>query len=52
MLRQTLDSVAQLDWPNLECVVVINNTPDPAFWAPIEDHCCVLGPRFKAKAAA
>jgi exo-beta-1,3-glucanase (GH17 family)/cellulose synthase/poly-beta-1,6-N-acetylglucosamine synthase-like glycosyltransferase len=47
MLRQTLDSVAQLDWPNLECVVVINNTPDPAFWAPIEDHCCVLGPRFK-----
>ena len=47
MLRQTLDSVAQLDWPNLECVVVINNTPDPAFWAPIEDHCCVVGPRFK-----
>ena len=30
MLRQTLDSVAQLDWPNFECVVVINNTPDPA----------------------
>ena len=47
MLRQTLDSVAQLDWPNLECVVVINNTPDPAFWVPIEDHCRLLGPRFK-----
>ena len=30
MLRQTLDSVAKLDWPNFECVVVINNTPDTA----------------------
>jgi exo-beta-1,3-glucanase (GH17 family)/cellulose synthase/poly-beta-1,6-N-acetylglucosamine synthase-like glycosyltransferase len=47
MLRQTLDSVAQLDWPNLECVVVINNTPDPSMWTPIEDHCRLLGPRFK-----
>jgi exo-beta-1,3-glucanase (GH17 family)/cellulose synthase/poly-beta-1,6-N-acetylglucosamine synthase-like glycosyltransferase len=47
MLRQTLDSVAQLDWPNLECMVVINNTPDPAFWGPIEDHCRLLGRRFK-----
>jgi exo-beta-1,3-glucanase (GH17 family)/cellulose synthase/poly-beta-1,6-N-acetylglucosamine synthase-like glycosyltransferase len=47
MLRQTLDSVAVLDWPSFECVVVINNTPDPAFWSPIEDHCRLLGPRFK-----
>jgi len=47
MLRQTLDSVAQLDWPNFECVVVINNTPDPSLWEPIEDHCRLLGPRFK-----
>jgi len=47
MLRQTLDSVAQLNWPNFECVVVINNTPDPAQWGPIEDHCRLLGPRFK-----
>jgi exo-beta-1,3-glucanase (GH17 family)/cellulose synthase/poly-beta-1,6-N-acetylglucosamine synthase-like glycosyltransferase len=47
MLRQTLDSVAQLDWPHFECIVIINNTPDPALWAPIEDHCRLLGPRFK-----
>ena len=47
MLRQTLDAVAALDWPNFECVVIINNTPDPAMWAPIEDHCRQLGPRFK-----
>ena len=47
MLKATLDAVAQLDYPNLECVVVINNTPDPAFWRPIEDHCRALGDRFK-----
>jgi cellulose synthase/poly-beta-1,6-N-acetylglucosamine synthase-like glycosyltransferase len=28
-------------------VVVINNTPDPAFWQPIEARCRELGPRFK-----
>jgi exo-beta-1,3-glucanase (GH17 family)/cellulose synthase/poly-beta-1,6-N-acetylglucosamine synthase-like glycosyltransferase len=47
MLRQTLDSVAKLDWPNFECIVVINNTPDPAMWEPVEEHCQKLGPRFK-----
>src|SRR5882724_479796 len=47
MLLRTIDSVAQLDYPNFECVVVINNTPDPAFWQPIERRCRELGPRFK-----
>jgi cellulose synthase/poly-beta-1,6-N-acetylglucosamine synthase-like glycosyltransferase/exo-beta-1,3-glucanase (GH17 family) len=47
MLLRTIDSVAQLDYPNFECVVVINNTPDPAFWQPIEARCRELGPRFK-----
>jgi GT2 family glycosyltransferase len=47
MLRQTLDAVARLTYPNFECVVVINNTPDPALWRPIEDHCATLGERFK-----
>ena len=47
MLKQTLDAVARLDYPNYECVVVINNTPDPALWLPIEEHCLVLGERFK-----
>ena len=47
MLKQTLDAVARLDYPNFECVVVINNTLDPAMWRPIEDHCRELGPRFK-----
>ncbi len=47
MLKQTLDAVARLDYPNFECVVIINNTPDPAFWQPIQDHCRMLGERFK-----
>jgi exo-beta-1,3-glucanase (GH17 family)/cellulose synthase/poly-beta-1,6-N-acetylglucosamine synthase-like glycosyltransferase len=47
MLKATLDALAHLDYPNYECVVVINNTPDPAFWQPIQDHCRALGERFK-----
>jgi len=47
MLKLTLDAVARLEYPNFECVVVINNTPDPAYWQPIEEHCRSLGERFK-----
>ncbi|WP_208948371.1 glycosyltransferase [Segnochrobactrum spirostomi] len=47
MLKQTLDSVAALNYPNFECVVIINNTPDPAFVKPIEEHCKRLGSHFK-----
>jgi exo-beta-1,3-glucanase (GH17 family)/cellulose synthase/poly-beta-1,6-N-acetylglucosamine synthase-like glycosyltransferase len=47
MLCATLDAVAKLDYPNLECVVIINNTPDPKFWEPVEAHCKMLGERFK-----
>ena len=47
MLKQTLDAVSRLDYPNFECIVIINNTPDPEFWQPIQDHCRTLGERFK-----
>jgi exo-beta-1,3-glucanase (GH17 family)/cellulose synthase/poly-beta-1,6-N-acetylglucosamine synthase-like glycosyltransferase len=47
MLKLTLDAVARLDYPNFECVLVINNTPDPAYWRPVEEHCATLGERFK-----
>jgi cellulose synthase/poly-beta-1,6-N-acetylglucosamine synthase-like glycosyltransferase len=47
MLKQTLDAVARLDYPNFECVLVINNTPDPGLWLPVEEHCKTLGNRFK-----
>src|SRR5580692_10712302 len=47
MLLRTIDSVARLEYPNFECLVIINNTPEPAFWQPIEKRCRELGPRFK-----
>ncbi len=47
MLNATLNSVAALDYPNFECVLIINNTPDPALWQPVEAHCRTLGDRFK-----
>jgi cellulose synthase/poly-beta-1,6-N-acetylglucosamine synthase-like glycosyltransferase len=47
MLKATLDAVSRLDYPNFECVVVINNTPDPAMWQPVEEHCQTLGDRFR-----
>lgn len=47
MLIETLNSVAGLDYPDFEVLVIINNTPAPEFWAPIEAHCSRLGERFK-----
>ena len=47
MLKLTLDAVARLEYPNFECVLVINNTPDPALWRSVEEHCKRLGERFK-----
>src|SRR5262249_27599502 len=47
MLKLTLDAVARLNYPNFECVLVINNTSDPALWRPVEEHCRTLGERFK-----
>lgn len=47
MVKRTLDSVARLDYPAFECIIVVNNTPDPAMWRPIEEHCAALGDRFK-----
>ncbi len=47
MLNATLDAVAGLDYPNFECIVIINNTPDPVYWEPVEEHCRTLGERFK-----
>jgi cellulose synthase/poly-beta-1,6-N-acetylglucosamine synthase-like glycosyltransferase len=47
MLKLTLEAVARLRYPNYECVVVVNNTPESALWRPIEEHCRALGARFK-----
>ena len=39
--------MAQLDWPNFECVVVINNTPDPTYGDRSRITAGCSGPRFK-----
>lgn len=47
MYKATLDSMAKLDYPRFEVLAVVNNTPEEAFWKPIEEHCRKLGPNFK-----
>lgn len=43
---ETLDSLAQLDYPDFEVLVLDNNTRDPALWQPVERHCNVLNARL------
>jgi len=47
MVKETLDSLAALDYPNFEVIVIDNNTRDPAVWRPVEEHCRQLGPHFR-----
>jgi hypothetical protein len=39
VVRDTLESLARLDYPRLLVQVVDNNTEDPAVWRPVEDYC-------------
>ncbi len=47
MVMQTIDSLAALDYLNLEVIIIDNNTKDPAVWRPVQDYCAQLGERFK-----
>jgi exo-beta-1,3-glucanase (GH17 family)/cellulose synthase/poly-beta-1,6-N-acetylglucosamine synthase-like glycosyltransferase len=47
MMIETLDAIAQLDYPRFEVIVIDNNTADPAAWQPVRDHCERLGARFR-----
>ena len=47
MLKETLDALAALDYPNFEVLVIDNNTKDPAVWEPVEAYCAQLGERFR-----
>jgi cellulose synthase/poly-beta-1,6-N-acetylglucosamine synthase-like glycosyltransferase len=47
MLMATMDSLAALDYPDYEVLVIVNNTPEEHFWRPIAAHCERLGARFK-----
>ena len=37
MVIQTIESLAALDYPNFEVIVIDNNTKDPAVWRPVQD---------------
>ncbi|MEQ7917804.1 glycosyltransferase [Xanthomonas sp. WHRI 1810A] len=47
MVKQTLNALAALDYPDFEVLLIDNNTRDPAVWEPVKAHCEMLGPRFK-----
>ncbi|HLT78645.1 MAG TPA: glycosyltransferase [Ferrovibrio sp.] len=47
MLKKTLDSLARLDYPNFEVLVIDNNTKDEKVWRPVEEYCRELGERFR-----
>lgn len=47
MVRKTLEALAVVDYPNLEVLVIDNNTKDPAVWEPVQADCERLGERFR-----
>mgnify|MGYP006279564913 CR=1 FL=1 len=47
MVRKTLEALAKVDYPNLEVLVMDNNTKDPAVWQPVQEDCERLGPMFR-----
>ncbi|MCX7103240.1 MAG: glycosyltransferase [Methylobacter sp.] len=47
MVRMTLEALDRVDYPNLEVLVMDNNTKDPAVWEPVREDCERLGPKFR-----
>jgi cellulose synthase/poly-beta-1,6-N-acetylglucosamine synthase-like glycosyltransferase/exo-beta-1,3-glucanase (GH17 family) len=47
MVIETLNSLAALDYPNFEAIVIVNNTPEARYSAPVAARCRELGDRFK-----
>ncbi|MFH1155962.1 MAG: glycosyltransferase [Pseudomonadota bacterium] len=47
MVKQTLNALAEMDYPDFEVIVIDNNTKDPSVWEPVAGHCRELGPRFR-----
>lgn len=47
MVIATLNSLAAMDYPHFEVIVVDNNTPDESKWRPVEARCHELGKHFR-----
>ena len=46
-VRNALASLADLDYPAYEVLVVDHNTPDPGVWEPVAKECARRGARFR-----
>ncbi len=46
-VRSALASLAELDYPAYEVLVVDHNTPDPDVWEPVARECARRGARFR-----
>jgi cellulose synthase/poly-beta-1,6-N-acetylglucosamine synthase-like glycosyltransferase len=46
-VRSALASLADLDYPAYEVLVVDHNTPDPELWEPVARECARRGARFR-----
>ncbi len=47
MVCKTLRALAKVDYPNVEVLVMDNNTKDPDVWRPVAEECQRLGPMFR-----
>jgi len=47
MVIETLNALADLDYPHFEVILIDNNTKDPKVWQPVEAYCAKLGERFR-----
>ncbi len=47
VVEKTLRTLARMNYPNFEVLLIDNNTPDEATWRPLETLCRELGPNFK-----
>jgi cellulose synthase/poly-beta-1,6-N-acetylglucosamine synthase-like glycosyltransferase/exo-beta-1,3-glucanase (GH17 family) len=52
MVIATIDSLAALDYPHYEVLVIDNNTTDEALWKPVEAHCAMLAGRHRERGVA
>ncbi|MFZ4761963.1 MAG: glycosyltransferase [Alphaproteobacteria bacterium] len=47
MVIDTLNALAALDYSNFEVLLIDNNTKDEAVWKPVQEHCKLLGEKFR-----
>jgi len=47
VVKETLDSLVNLEHEHYEVIVLDNNTPDPELYEPVREYCEELGPKFR-----